>query len=168
MWAQEVVMASPVKSMIIRRGGAEKPLVLYQPKGLSLPDNEEFELLLKALSIRLARKDLVTTVIQCSELNVEERRMDVGGDLMLDGGVRSADQGTLIPLYTVARPLAWCKDPPHPERRQEFKNIREHFYALTNLVFAPINRSAKIQFICAFLLFTASPYRNGSSSQFFA
>ncbi|KAI6160371.1 hypothetical protein EDD17DRAFT_1761084 [Pisolithus thermaeus] len=122
--AQEVVTASPVKSMIIGQGGAKKPLVLYQPKGLSLPDNEEFKLLLKALSICLAHKDLVTTVIQCSELNVEERWMDVGGDLMLDGGLRSVDQGTLIPLYTVARPLAWCKDPPHPEKRQEFKNIR--------------------------------------------
>ncbi|KAI6098676.1 hypothetical protein EV401DRAFT_2147440 [Pisolithus croceorrhizus] len=121
--AQEVVTASPVKSMIIGQGGAKKPLVLYQPKGLSLPDNEEFKLLLKALSICLAHKDLVTTVIQCSELNVEERWMDVGGDLMLDGGLRSVDQGTLIPLYTVARPLAWCKDPPHPEKRQEFKNI---------------------------------------------
>ncbi|KAI6116667.1 heterokaryon incompatibility protein-domain-containing protein [Pisolithus croceorrhizus] len=80
----EVAVTSPVANTVTEQGGVEpamKPLVLYQPRGLSLPDNEEFELLLEAFSTLLSGKDLVTTVIQCSEFNRvdhEERWMNVG------------------------------------------------------------------------------------------
>ncbi|KAI6098678.1 hypothetical protein EV401DRAFT_2037458 [Pisolithus croceorrhizus] len=139
----EVAVTSPVEDTFEREGveHATKPLALYQPKGRSLPDTEDFELLLKALSTRLAGKCLVTTVIECSKFNTvddEETRVDVGGDSALDGGVRSVDQGVLIPLCIVASPLAWNKEPPYEERRIIFKNIRqsdrrEHFYASANL-----------------------------------
>ncbi|KAI6032473.1 hypothetical protein EDC04DRAFT_2708407 [Pisolithus marmoratus] len=45
----------------------DKHLALHQPKGLWLPANEDFALLLKALSIRLTGKYLVITIIQCSD-----------------------------------------------------------------------------------------------------
>lgn len=134
-WDEAAVM-SPVKN---KQGGVEpavKPLVLYQPKGLSLPDNEKFQLLLRALSTRLAEKDLVTTVIQCSGFSAvddEERWMDAGRDSRLDGGVLYTDRGTLVPSYVLTRPLAWHKDLPHTKRRECFKYIREHFYNLVDL-----------------------------------
>ncbi|KAI5991355.1 heterokaryon incompatibility protein-domain-containing protein [Pisolithus marmoratus] len=56
-------------------------MILHQPKGLSLPNNEEFELLLKALSTTLAGKLLVTAVIQCSQfykVDHEGRRKNLG------------------------------------------------------------------------------------------
>ncbi|KAI6110434.1 hypothetical protein EDD16DRAFT_1240480 [Pisolithus croceorrhizus] len=132
----EVAVTSPVEDTFEREGAehAAKPLVLYQPKARSLPDTEDFELLLKALSTRLSGKCLVTTVIECSRFNTvddEETRVDVGG--ALDGGIRSVDQGALIPLCIVANPLAWSKELPCGKRWINFINIREHFYALANL-----------------------------------
>ncbi|KAI6023400.1 heterokaryon incompatibility protein-domain-containing protein [Pisolithus marmoratus] len=125
----DILVTVPIKHFVNKQGNAEptlKPLVLYRPKGLSLPNSEEFELLLKALSTRLAGKCLVTTVVQCSEsyrVDDEGMQMDAGGDSALDGGVRS-DQGTITSLCIIARPLAWRKEPACAERRKQFKNIR--------------------------------------------
>ncbi|KIO05861.1 hypothetical protein M404DRAFT_505804 [Pisolithus tinctorius Marx 270] len=109
-------------------------LALHHPQGLSLPTNEEFELQLKALSPRLAGNHLVTTVIQCSEfyeVDCEGRRMDEGGSSM--GSDRSTDSDTFTSLCTIGIPLAWRREPACAQRREQFKNIREHFYALANL-----------------------------------
>ncbi|KAI6151182.1 heterokaryon incompatibility protein-domain-containing protein [Pisolithus tinctorius] len=58
-------------------------LELYQPKALSLPNDQKFELLLKTWATRFAGNCLVTTVIECSEFyrdDREGRRVDVEGD----------------------------------------------------------------------------------------
>ncbi|KIK13060.1 hypothetical protein PISMIDRAFT_414012 [Pisolithus microcarpus 441] len=56
-------------------------MVLRRPRGLSLPNNKDFRLLLRALATRLAGYSLVTTVIECSEFyNVDGdgRRLEAG------------------------------------------------------------------------------------------
>ncbi|KAI6096224.1 hypothetical protein F5141DRAFT_1067804 [Pisolithus sp. B1] len=54
--------------IVMTSGSSGKSLALSRPMGLSLPNNEEFDLLLKALSTHLAGRHLMTTVVQCSEL----------------------------------------------------------------------------------------------------
>ncbi|KAI6022080.1 heterokaryon incompatibility protein-domain-containing protein [Pisolithus marmoratus] len=108
-------------------------LALHRPKGLSLPNNQEFKLFLKTLSTRVESKRLVRTVIQCSEfykLDDSGTRMGVEG--APEGGNQSADPVTFTPLCFIARPLTWRK-PTSARRRQQFKEIREHFYTLANL-----------------------------------
>ncbi|KAI6011400.1 hypothetical protein BKA83DRAFT_4387164 [Pisolithus microcarpus] len=106
-------------------------MVLHRPRGLSLPNNKDFRLLLRALATRLAGYSLVTTVIECSEFyNVDGdgRRLEAGK--ARDGGNGSADSGTFIPLCSVAVPRPWG---PYCARRQQLKRIREHFYTVANL-----------------------------------
>ncbi|KAI6145875.1 hypothetical protein BKA82DRAFT_768248 [Pisolithus tinctorius] len=105
-----------------------KPLVLCDPKGLSLPANDDFVLLLKALSTRAAGKRLVISVIQCSDFYRvdDEERIDDGqrrrsGD---DSGNHSAVSRVLTPLYAVARPQVWKREPPCWHRKQRFETIR--------------------------------------------
>ncbi|KAI5993762.1 heterokaryon incompatibility protein-domain-containing protein [Pisolithus orientalis] len=50
----------------------DERLTLHSPEGFSLPNNQQLVLLLKAFSIRLAGKHLVTTIIQCSDLDRAE------------------------------------------------------------------------------------------------
>ncbi|KAI6020594.1 hypothetical protein EDC04DRAFT_404610 [Pisolithus marmoratus] len=116
-------------------------LALHQPKGISLPANEHFVLLLKALSTRLSGKHLVTTIIQCSDFydvdrNSQRRNSILGDDP--DSPPDNSDQSTearvLTPLCTIAIPQAWKREMLHVKRREQFTSIREHFYALVNMV----------------------------------
>ncbi|KAI5984907.1 heterokaryon incompatibility protein-domain-containing protein [Pisolithus orientalis] len=104
-----------------------KHLALRQPKGLGLPTNEHFELLLKDLAIRLAGKHLVTSVIQCSGLyeidNGGEAR-DSGDNSTLDSDSHSTEPGILTPLYIVVSPQVWQREMPCVQRREQFKSIR--------------------------------------------
>ncbi|KAI6004985.1 hypothetical protein EDC04DRAFT_1013944 [Pisolithus marmoratus] len=114
----------------------DRHLALRQPKGISLPANDSTVLLLKALSIRLAGKHLVTTVIQCSEFyEVDEdgKRSDPGNDLVSDSVEPSIEAGMLTPLYTIATPQVWRRHLACAQRKERFKSIREHFYALVNM-----------------------------------
>ncbi|KAI5982588.1 hypothetical protein EDD15DRAFT_2322514 [Pisolithus albus] len=64
----------------------ETRLALRQPKAISLASKEDILLLLKASSIRLAGKCLVTTIIQCSDFYMigedGKRRGSVNGELL--------------------------------------------------------------------------------------
>ncbi|KAI6106317.1 heterokaryon incompatibility protein-domain-containing protein [Pisolithus croceorrhizus] len=109
-------------------------LVLRQPKGLLLPNNAEFNLLLRALSARIAQRDLVTAVIQCSafyKVNNEPTQMDTSASVR-KGGEQSMGPGAFTPLC-IFHPSAPHGSPACVQRRENFKNIREHFYALANL-----------------------------------
>ncbi|KAI5984773.1 hypothetical protein EDC04DRAFT_2615580, partial [Pisolithus marmoratus] len=114
-------------------------LAPHQPKGISLPANDNIVLLLKAMATRLVGKHLVTTVIQCSDFytvdHVGNRRdsEDVSA-LVWDSVDPSTEEGTLTPLYTIASPQVWRRHPAYVRRRERFKSIREHFYALVNTV----------------------------------
>ncbi|KAI6012664.1 hypothetical protein F5J12DRAFT_545133 [Pisolithus orientalis] len=104
----------------------ERHLELYQPVGLSLPNNRHFTLLLKALSTRLADKHLVIRVIQCSQVYAVDRmgeRKDLGGSA-LDGGRCSLEPSTYTPLCTIASPQVWRRGPACVLRREQFKGIR--------------------------------------------
>ncbi|KAI6100817.1 hypothetical protein EV401DRAFT_2030276 [Pisolithus croceorrhizus] len=108
-------------------------LALRQAKGFSLPTNELFILLLKAFSTRLAGKHLVTTIIQCSEFYSVDRagnRRDSEDDLAPDSGNPRTETSVLTPLYAIASPQVWRRELPCAQRRERFKSIREHFYAL--------------------------------------
>ncbi|KAI6106320.1 hypothetical protein EDD16DRAFT_1745798 [Pisolithus croceorrhizus] len=129
--------------IVMTSGSSGKSLALSRPMGLLLPNNEEFDLLLKALSTHLAGRHLMTTVVQCSELyevnhEGEWRNLETA----LDHSAQSSDQGTFTPLCLIARPLAWHKELASKERRKQFKNIREHFfYILESLVPASIRQA---------------------------
>ncbi|KAI6000056.1 hypothetical protein EDD15DRAFT_1884407 [Pisolithus albus] len=84
-----------------------------------------------AFSIRLAGKSLMTTIIQCSdfyEVDEDGKRRDSGDD----SGNHSTGARILTPLCTIARPLVWSREPLYEHRRERFKCIREHFYALVD------------------------------------
>ncbi|KAI6018862.1 hypothetical protein EDC04DRAFT_440670 [Pisolithus marmoratus] len=94
--------------------------------GLSLPNNQQLVLLLKAFSMRLAGKHLVATIIQCSDLK--------GVDGQGRRRVSPADEpGVFVPLCTIASPQSWRREPACAQRRELFKSIRNHFYTLANL-----------------------------------
>lgn len=122
-------------------------LALCRPNGFSLPNNEQFNTLLKAFSTRFAGKHLVTTVIQCSEFYKvgREGRQDLRGESACKGSDGSADPGIFIPLCIVATPLAWHREPASEQRREQFENIRKHFYALANPVPASISQAHHLQ-----------------------
>ncbi|KAI6001747.1 hypothetical protein EDC04DRAFT_1059908 [Pisolithus marmoratus] len=112
------------------------PLALCQLKGISLPANEHFVLLLKALSYRLAGKHLVITIIQCSDLyGTDEggKRRDSGEDSAADSGNHSTQAGILTPFCKIASPQVWRRELPCMRRRELFESIREHFYGLANM-----------------------------------
>ncbi|KAI6042385.1 hypothetical protein EDC04DRAFT_1000199 [Pisolithus marmoratus] len=109
-----------------------KHLALHQAKGISLPSNEYFVLLLKALSPHLVGKQLVTTIVQCSSFyGVDEngKRRD-SEDSAMDSGHQCTEGGISAPLYSIASPQVWRRELPCVQRRERFKIIREHFYAL--------------------------------------
>ncbi|KAI6000058.1 hypothetical protein EDD15DRAFT_2236520 [Pisolithus albus] len=111
-------------------------LALHQPKAISLPANEHFSLLLKALSIRLAGKYLVTTVVQCSDFYVISRgsnRRDPGGDSTPDNGNHSTEAGIFTPLCTIASPQAWRREVLRTQTKKRLRVIREQFYALVDM-----------------------------------
>ncbi|KAI6106446.1 hypothetical protein EDD16DRAFT_1629145 [Pisolithus croceorrhizus] len=121
-----------------------KHLALHQPKAISLPANERFSLLLKALSIRLAGKCLVTTVIQCSDFYMVDEdgsRRDPGG--VRDNDNHSTQAGILTPLCTIAYPQVWRREVVRIQTKQRFRSIRapstrgnrtiSHFYPNTNI-----------------------------------
>ncbi|KAI6038908.1 heterokaryon incompatibility protein-domain-containing protein [Pisolithus marmoratus] len=121
---------------VARSAIGNRHLALRQPKGISLPANDSTVLLLKALAIRLAGKHLVTTVIQCSEFyeaDEDGKRSGSGDDLVLDSAESSTETGILTPLYTIATPQVWRRHLACAQRRERFKSIREHFYALVNM-----------------------------------
>ncbi|KAI5985152.1 hypothetical protein EDD15DRAFT_1642599 [Pisolithus albus] len=113
----------------------DRYLTLHSPKGLSLPNNQELVLLLKALSIRLSRKHLVTVIIQCSNpsrANVEGNGRGTEGSASLTCS-DFPEPGVSVPLCTIASPQVWRREPACARRREQFKNIREHFYTLMGL-----------------------------------
>ncbi|KAI5997530.1 hypothetical protein EDD15DRAFT_348099 [Pisolithus albus] len=132
---------------------SDTTLVLHRAKGISLPTNKHFVLLLKAFSTRLAGKHLVTTLIQCSDIYSVDRdgnRMDsangglsISGRAMLtfltlldvvpDSGMHAAEHGILTPFCAIASPQVWRRAPPCVRRRVRFKTIRKHFYALVDI-----------------------------------
>ncbi|KAI6020573.1 heterokaryon incompatibility protein-domain-containing protein, partial [Pisolithus marmoratus] len=121
---------------VARSAIGDRHLALRQPKGISLPANDSTVLLLKALSIRLAGKHLVTTVIQCSEfyeVDKDGKRSDSGNDFVSDNVEPSIEAGMLTPLYTIATPQVWRRHLACAQRKERFKSIREHFYALVNM-----------------------------------
>ncbi|KAI6032488.1 hypothetical protein EDC04DRAFT_2898076 [Pisolithus marmoratus] len=95
------------------------PLALRQPKGISLPANEHFVLLLKALSYRLAGKHLVVNE------GIQEKATDSGN--------HSTEAGILTPFCKIASPQVWRRELPCMRRRVLFESIREHFYGLANM-----------------------------------
>ncbi|KAI6102868.1 hypothetical protein F5141DRAFT_235155 [Pisolithus sp. B1] len=112
---------------------SEKRLVLHQPQAFSLPANEHVSRLLKDLSTRLEEKRLVTTVIQCTDFyTVDEdgNRRDSGDD----SGNYPTEAGMLTPLYIIARPHVWRREPLCKQRQERFKSIRENFLALVDMV----------------------------------
>ncbi|KAI5997533.1 hypothetical protein EDD15DRAFT_347117 [Pisolithus albus] len=99
---------------------------LRQGRGISLPANERFVLLLKAFSTRLAGKHLVTTIVQCSDFyNVdrEGNRMDSGDDIAPDSGMHDAER-ILTPFCAIASPQVWRREPPCVRRIEQFERIR--------------------------------------------
>ncbi|KAI6145887.1 hypothetical protein BKA82DRAFT_767266 [Pisolithus tinctorius] len=122
--------------LVVAYHDQEKYLALCQPKGLSLPANKWFVLLLKALSTRLSGKHLVITVIQCSDFyGVDDNgeRRESGEDSASDRGSHFAEPRILTPLYTVASPQVWRRELLSLQRWDQFSKIREHFYALVNM-----------------------------------
>ncbi|KAI6102886.1 hypothetical protein F5141DRAFT_1133485 [Pisolithus sp. B1] len=103
-----------------------KHLALHQPKAISLPANERFSLLLKALSIRLAGKCLVTTVIQCSDFYMVDEdgsRRDPSG--VPNNDDHSTQAGILTPLCTIAYPQVWRREVVRIQTKQRFRSIRQ-------------------------------------------
>ncbi|KAI6020592.1 heterokaryon incompatibility protein-domain-containing protein [Pisolithus marmoratus] len=114
----------------------DRYLALRQPKGITLPADDSTVLLLKALSICLVGKHLVTTVIQCLEsyeVDEDGKRSDSGDDLVSDSVGPSTEAGMLTPLCTIATPQVWQPHLACVQRRERFKSIRKHFYALVNM-----------------------------------
>ncbi|KAI6042220.1 hypothetical protein EDC04DRAFT_1028175 [Pisolithus marmoratus] len=95
---------------VLASAGGDLTLDLRQPAGLSLPNNQELVSLLKALSLRLVDKCLVTSVVR----------------------VRPQLGGTNTPLCYLSIPQVWRRDTFDIEQRARFKKIREQFYTLSN------------------------------------
>ncbi|KAI6096222.1 heterokaryon incompatibility protein-domain-containing protein [Pisolithus sp. B1] len=119
---RDVVTASSFKNKI----------VLHQPRNVSLPNNKDFGLLLRALSTRLANYALVTTVIKCSKFyKVDDYEEWMSAEGAPEGGNRSADSGTFTPLCFIVVPQPWRL---HLARREQLKIIRDHFYSVADMV----------------------------------
>ncbi|KAI6137246.1 hypothetical protein F5141DRAFT_1288791 [Pisolithus sp. B1] len=117
---------------------SRRRLALHRAKGISLPTNERFVLLLKACSTRLAGKHLVTTLIQCSDfyrLDEDGNRRDSGHDFTPESDLYAPETGIFSPFCAIASPQVWRREPPCVRRREQFRSIREHFYALVNIIF---------------------------------
>ncbi|KAI5987986.1 heterokaryon incompatibility protein-domain-containing protein [Pisolithus orientalis] len=128
---------------LVVANNSSEPLVLCEPKGLSLPANEHFALLLKALSTRAAGKTLVISVVQCSDFYRvdddgkridDDKRRHSGDNCASDNGNDSTEPRILTPLCAVGRPQVWEKKSLCSHRWQQLGIIREHFYALVNMV----------------------------------
>ncbi|KAG6328978.1 hypothetical protein ID866_10112 [Astraeus odoratus] len=104
-------------------------LLLTRPIGLSLPNNRHVVLLLKALSVRLAGRCLVTRVIQCSASRVTnpstpqlDGKSSMGNGRCSDLYFRwvvdplsysyfsSVEPHSTTPLYTLAQPQFWSRN----------------------------------------------------------
>ncbi|KAI5985095.1 hypothetical protein EDD15DRAFT_2304586 [Pisolithus albus] len=119
-------------------------LLLYQPKGFSLPANDHLVLLLKALSTRALGKHLVITVIRCSDFRTLDYDRDQRDEMVGfvhsytdDNNTEQKDSrdepGILTPLCIIASPQVWRRGPAASvQKKEQFKNIREHFYTLVN------------------------------------
>ncbi|KAI6121036.1 hypothetical protein EV401DRAFT_1379349 [Pisolithus croceorrhizus] len=115
---------------VIRYGGHKHP-PLYQPKGLSLPANERFVLLLKALSTRLEGKHLVTTVIQ----SLDVQRVGAGNEgkqteRAPETSKYHPEPDILTSLYTLASPQVWRREPTCTHSKEQIRIIRYVHYAL--------------------------------------
>lgn len=108
--------------LAVAQGTASTYLALHQPKGISLPATEDFALLLKALSTRLAGMHLVTTIIQCSdfyEIDEDGKRKDPGGDSVQNSGTHPTEAGILTPLCSISSPQVWRTEMPPAQRRRQ-------------------------------------------------
>ncbi|KAI6113302.1 hypothetical protein EV401DRAFT_194513 [Pisolithus croceorrhizus] len=126
----------------------DKHMALRQPKGFWLPTNEDFALLLKAMSIHLSGKYLVITVIQCSDfyrVDDDGEQSSSGDDLASDHASHSKETKILTPLCTIASPQVWQRELPCEERREQFKCIREYFYTLMDMCHKPAKKSGIIE-----------------------
>ncbi|KAL4072768.1 heterokaryon incompatibility protein-domain-containing protein [Scleroderma yunnanense] len=84
----------------------EVSVTLYEPLGLSLPSNYDFNSSLASLSNRLTNKYLVVRVIQCATVSYSESwagksREDLTGSFTSD---------PTIPLCIIAKPFVWHQD----------------------------------------------------------
>lgn len=116
-------------------------LPLDQSTGFSLPNNQQFQVLLKALSIHLAGQHLVIRVIRFSDSHPADHtgRRSVSGD---NSGVHSEQLGGYTPLCTIVIPQVWRRDRTRTQRREHFRKIRRYFCALANL---PRRRGTELQ-----------------------
>ncbi|KAI5997512.1 hypothetical protein EDD15DRAFT_2410828 [Pisolithus albus] len=54
-------------------------------------------------------------------------------DVVPNGGMHAEQPGILTPFCAIASPQVWRREPPCVQRREQFKNIRKHFYALVDI-----------------------------------
>ncbi|KAI6042230.1 hypothetical protein EDC04DRAFT_1028582 [Pisolithus marmoratus] len=91
-------------------GDNSSRLTLRQPIGLSLPNNQQLVLLLKAQSCRLTGKCLVTSIVHCTTHRGHTR----------------------TELCYLSTPQVWRRDVTDDKRRGQFREIRDRFFALLN------------------------------------
>lgn len=120
-------------------------LLLYQPKGFSLPANDHLVLLLKALSTCASGKHLVITVVRCSDFRTLDYDRDQRDSMVGfvhcytdDNNIEQRNSGDeaeiLTPLCIIASPQVWRRGPAASvQKKEQFKNIREHFCILVNM-----------------------------------
>ncbi|KAI6043175.1 hypothetical protein EDC04DRAFT_2891194 [Pisolithus marmoratus] len=118
-------------------GDNSSRLTLRQPIGLSLPNNQQLVLLLKAQSCRLTGKCLVTSIVHCTTHRGHTR----------------------TELCYLSTPQVWRQDVTDDRRRGQFKEIRDRFFALLNWVHFYAFHPACPQM----LLFQSSPVTSASA-----
>ncbi|KAI6143338.1 hypothetical protein BKA82DRAFT_4185089, partial [Pisolithus tinctorius] len=110
---EDVVRRVQTRHDLMTRGIECDNLAVHEPKCLSLPNNKEFQLLLKAL--HLEDRALVTTVIQCLDfykVDDKGRRIDMGCHSASKGDEQSAVPITFkVPLCIIVRRLFWGRNP---------------------------------------------------------
>ncbi|KAI6135407.1 hypothetical protein EV401DRAFT_1900374 [Pisolithus croceorrhizus] len=124
--------------LVIRQSSPITLLALHQPEVISLLANEHVLLLLNSvLSSRLAGKHVVITVIRCSdfyEVGRDSKRKNLRDDSTSGSGNHSTRRRNSTLLCTIVSPQTWKRQQPCAERREQFRNIRERFHALVNVV----------------------------------
>ncbi|KAL4080025.1 heterokaryon incompatibility protein-domain-containing protein [Scleroderma yunnanense] len=88
-------------------------ITLYNPIGLSLPNDPGFNSLLASLSARLTNKYLVTTVIQCDPHSFGQFHVHLTISYPVIVGLASPPpqySSVPRPLYIIAKPFVWYHD----------------------------------------------------------
>ncbi|KAI6020555.1 hypothetical protein EDC04DRAFT_400255 [Pisolithus marmoratus] len=77
--------------------------------------------------------EVIQEMVSVLQMIVYGSRFDIVSDLVSDCVEPSIEAGMLTPLYAIASPQAWRRHLACVQRRERFKSIREHFYALVNM-----------------------------------